>query len=231
MTAPTPPPAKKKPWYKIWWIWVIIIVLLGSIGSLAGGGEEADNEAASTTTAQAVAGDKFTSCREVQDAGLAQIDDTHPQWNPALDADGDGVGCETMPTEQAEAEMITAEEPETALSATPAIPATSGLEAQCVPNDMLAQMVGGVLTDSTQTVGNGQVIEDGSDTWIGVTIFRADGSMESRSDVWLLRDGGLYSVSGGARNTSWAVKAPNDAHMGLDIAQAVDSCVVQASIS
>lgn len=133
--------------------------------------------------------------------------------------------------ETAVEEVAVEEEPETTSAVAPIAPATNSLEAQCVPNDTLTQMIPGVLNDSTQTVGNGMIIDDGNDTWIGVTIFRADGTMESRSDVWLLRDGGLYSVSGGARNNSWAVKAPSDAHMGLDIAQAVDACVSQASIS
>ncbi|MFW8622478.1 hypothetical protein ACOI1A_00730 [Corynebacterium glutamicum] len=133
--------------------------------------------------------------------------------------------------ETAVEEVAVEEEPETTSTVAPIAPATNNLEAQCVPNDTLTQMIPGVLNDSTQTVGNGMIIDDGNDTWIGVTIFRADGTMESRSDVWLLREGGLYSVSGGARNNSWAVKAPSDAHMGLDIAQAVDACVSQASIS
>lgn len=103
---------KKKPWYKIWWIWVIIVVVLGSIGSLAGGGEDSSTEASPTTTSAPLADNAFTSCQDVQDAGLTQIDDTHPQWNPALDRDGNGVGCETAPeAEESTVEAVTEEAP------------------------------------------------------------------------------------------------------------------------
>ncbi|GFK19313.1 hypothetical protein [Corynebacterium glutamicum] len=159
---------------------------------------------------------------------IAGVDDSSTEASSTTTAE---ATTEEAVEETAVEEVAVEEEPKTTSAVAPIAPATNSLEAQCVPNDTLTQMIPGVLNDSTQTVGNGMIIDDGNDTWIGVTIFRADGTMESRSDVWLLRDGGLYSVSGGARNNSWAVKAPSDAHMGLDIAQAVDACVSQASIS
>lgn len=106
----TPQNAAKKPWYKVWWIWVIIVLVLGGIGSLAGGEEESSSEAASTTAVAPLTDDAFTSCQDVQDAGLTQIDDTHPQWNPALDRDGNGIGCETAPAVEETTVEVVAEE-------------------------------------------------------------------------------------------------------------------------
>ena len=90
-------------------------------------------------------------------------------------------------------------------------------------------MITGVLNDQSLTVSNGQLIKDGDDTWIGVSLIGADGDVESRSDVWLLRDGGLYSVSGGAKNESWAVDAPG-VSMADEYAAGVDRCVVAESM-
>lgn len=95
----------------------------------------------------------------------------------------------------------------------------------CVPDDGTAAMVHGVLNDSTLQVANGQLIKDGNGTWIGVSLLRPDGEFESRSDVWLLRDGALYAVSGGARSASWAAAAPG-VSMSDEYAAGVDRCVV-----
>ena len=64
-----------------------------------------------------------------------------------------------------------------------------------------------------------------NDTWIGVSLLRTDGEFESRSDVWLLRDGALYAVSSGARSASWAAAAPG-LSMSDEYAAGVDRCVV-----
>lgn len=237
MTTPQQPQGyelakKKKPWYKKWWIWAIVIIVLAGIGTATGGGDE-DNTASETTTPETevqAASDAFDSCQEVADAGLSEITDTHPRWNPALDADGNGAGCETTPATE---EITAAEESEEATPATstsrqPA-PGRPEPHPECQPNDTITQMIPGVLNDQSQTVTNGQIIEDGDDTWIGVTLMDADGKMESRSDVWLLRDGGLYAVSGGARNGSWAISAPG-VSMADEYAQGVDACVVAASL-
>lgn len=95
----------------------------------------------------------------------------------------------------------------------------------CVPDDGTADMVHGVLNDSSLQVANGQLIKDGNDTWIGVSLLRPDGEFESRSDVWLLRDGALYAVSSGARSASWAAAAPG-VSMSDEYAAGVDRCVV-----
>lgn len=36
----------------------------------------------------------YQSCAAAREAGAAPLTDTDPGWNPALDRDGDGVGCE-----------------------------------------------------------------------------------------------------------------------------------------
>ena len=95
----------------------------------------------------------------------------------------------------------------------------------CVPDDGTADLVHGVLNDSSLQVANGQLIKDGNDTWIGVSLLRPDGEFESRSDVWLLRDGALYAVSSGARSASWAAAAPG-VSMSDEYAAGVDRCVV-----
>lgn len=88
-------------------------------------------------------------------------------------------------------------------------------------------MLAGILNDDTLTPTNGQVINDGDNQWIGATLMRADGKMESRSDVWLLNGDGLFSVTGGARNNTWAAAASKVGYSaGDEHAQAVDNCVV-----
>lgn len=236
MSTPSTPEAKKKPWYKKWWIWAIVVIVIAAFASVTGDeSEDTASDASSSETTSQVAEDAFGSCREVADAGLTEITDTHPQWNPALDADGDGIGCETAPTSE---ESEASEESEESSSGTVTSSAAAARPAPglpqphplCEPNDTLAQMIPGVLNDQTQTVTNGHIITDGDDTWIGVTLVGADGRMDSRSDVWLMRDGALYAVSGGARNSSWAVQAPG-VSMADEYAEGVDACVVAASMS
>lgn len=95
----------------------------------------------------------------------------------------------------------------------------------CQPDDGTAEMISGVLNDSTLQIQNTQIIKDGGDTWIGASLVRPDGDFESRSDVWLMRDGALYSVSNGAGNATWAVKSPG-VSMADEYAAGVDRCVV-----
>lgn len=111
--------------------------------------------------------------------------------------------------------------PETTATATTAasVPGTDR-DARCQPFDVT--LISGILNDT-----NGQVITDGEDQWIGATLMRADGEMESRSDVWLLNGDGLFSVTGGARNNTWAAAASEVGYSaGDEHAQAVDGCVI-----
>ena len=95
----------------------------------------------------------------------------------------------------------------------------------CEPDDGTANMLTGALNDPSLTIDNAQLIRDGGDTWIGASLVRPDGDFESRSDVWLLRDGALYSVSNGAQNNGWGVSAPG-VDMSNEYAAGVDRCVV-----
>ena len=104
------------------------------------------------------------------------------------------------------------------------IPGTNP-DPRCQPMDVA--MISGILNDDTLTPTNGQVISDGDNKWIGASLMRADGKMESRSDVWLMNHDGLFSVSSGARNASWAAHASDMGYSASDEnAQAVDNCVV-----
>lgn len=117
----------------------------------------------------------------------------------------------------------TAEETPAAAPA-PAIPG-SDADSRCQPFDVT--MISGILNDTTLTPTNGQVITDGEDQWIGATLMREDGKMESRSDVWLMNDDGLFAVTSGARNSTWAAPASKVGYSaGDEHAQAVDGCVV-----
>ncbi|AGG66913.1 hypothetical protein [Corynebacterium callunae] len=101
----------------------------------------------------------------------------------------------------------------------------------CQPDDGTAAMLTGVLHDQSLTLANAQLIKDGSDTWIGASLVRPDGEFESRSDVWLLQDGALYSVSSGAQSNSWAVQNPDSTYgMANEYAAGVDRCVVAESM-
>ncbi|AIT62164.1 hypothetical protein CDOO_01800 [Corynebacterium doosanense CAU 212 = DSM 45436] len=90
-------------------------------------------------------------------------------------------------------------------------------------------MVTGILNDPGMTIKNPQLIKDGNDTWIGAGLVDGTGRDESRSDVWLLRDGTLYAVSGGARNNSSAAQAAG-VSMADDLPAGVDRCVVAESM-
>ena len=104
------------------------------------------------------------------------------------------------------------------------IPGTNP-DPRCQPMDVT--LLTGILNDDTITPTNGQIINNGTDQWIGATLIREDGKMESRSDVWLMNDDGLFSVSSGARNASWAAHASDMGYSASDEnAQAVDNCVV-----
>lgn len=101
----------------------------------------------------------------------------------------------------------------------------------CQPDDGTAAMLTGVLHDQSLTIANAQLIKDGTDTWIGASLVRPDGEFESRSDVWLLQDGALYSVSSGAQSNSWAVQNPDPTYgMANEYAPGVDRCVVAESM-
>lgn len=104
------------------------------------------------------------------------------------------------------------------------IPGTNP-DPRCQPMDVA--MISGILNDDTLTPTNGQVISDGDNKWIGASLMRADGKLESRSDVWLLNGDGLFSVTSGARNASWAASASvMGFSAGDENSQAVDNCVV-----
>lgn len=142
-----------------------------------------------------------------------------PTTEPTTEAPGVAPAVTEAPAPTTETPAPVTEE-----APAPAIPGTSA-DPRCQPFDVT--MIGGILTDTSLTPTNGQVIIDGEDKWIGATLMRPDGKMESRSDVWLMNDNGLFSVTSGARNSTWAAPASKVGYSaGDENAQAVDNCVI-----
>ncbi|MBF6350375.1 hypothetical protein IU448_15315 [Nocardia flavorosea] len=100
---------------------------------------------------------------------------------------------------------------------------------RCAPaaEDIVAMVAAGLTVDG-QTLTNATVINDAGTTYFGATIVDTAGEMESRSDVWILRGGGVFAATGGARNSSSYPKASDIGVSSADPAiAAVDACVVE----
>ncbi|OZC62321.1 hypothetical protein CH267_01950 [Rhodococcus sp. 06-621-2] len=123
----------------------------------------------------------------------------------------------------------------TATSASPApAPAAPSVgtpaDPRCAPaNEAIVAMVSAGLSDGTQSLTNGTVIDTGPYTYFGATTLDADGSFANRSDVWIIDGGAVYASTGGARNGSIWPKASSSIGIspGDESVAAVDNCVVQ----
>ncbi|WP_245616234.1 hypothetical protein [Corynebacterium doosanense] len=198
------PQKSPKPWYKRWWgIALIVLVAFflfgGILNALGFEGDTTDTAAGEQTTTNAP--EESTSATE------------QPSSDPATSA-------------SPEPESTTSEAPASSERPTPA---AAVRHERCVDDDGTAEMVTGILNDPGMTIKNPQLIKDGNDTWIGAGLVDGTGRDESRSDVWLLRDGTLYAVSGGARNNSSAAQAAG-VSMADDLPAGVDRCVVAESM-
>lgn len=118
----------------------------------------------------------------------------------------------------------------TALAAPPTAPGPAVPDPRCAPaaEDIVA-LVAADLTPDEHTLTNGTVINDGGTTYFGATTVDSAGKMESRSDVWVIRDGAVYTATGGARNSSSYANASDALGIssGDPAVAAVDACVVE----
>lgn len=100
---------------------------------------------------------------------------------------------------------------------------------RCAPAaaELVAQVAAGLTTEGHQ-LANGTVITENGVTYFGATTMDAMGEMDSRSDVWIVRDGEVFSSTGGARNQTSFPRA--SAALGISPGDpnvtAVDTCVV-----
>lgn len=127
--------------------------------------------------------------------------------------------------------------PETSTIATSTRPAASPPPAatpaysdpRCAPAsaELVALVAAGLTTDGHE-LANGTVIDENGTTYFGATTLDALGEMDARSDVWIVRDGAVYSSSGGARNQTNFPRASDELGIspGDPIVIAVDSCVI-----
>ncbi|WP_416564124.1 DUF2510 domain-containing protein [Nocardia testacea] len=120
--------------------------------------------------------------------------------------------------------------PQTSTTASPppaAAPAYS--DPRCAPAsaELVALVAAGLTTDGHQ-LANGTVIEEEGTTYFGATTLDAVGDMDARSDVWIVRDGAVYSSTGGARNETSFPRASDELGIspGDPLVLAVDTCVV-----
>lgn len=120
--------------------------------------------------------------------------------------------------------------PQTSTTASPppaAAPAYS--DPRCAPAsaELVALVAAGLTTDGHQ-LANGTVIEEDGTTYFGATTLDAVGDMDARSDVWIVRDGAVYSSTGGARNETSFPRASDELGIspGDPLVLAVDTCVV-----
>jgi hypothetical protein len=122
--------------------------------------------------------------------------------------------------------------PDTTQPSIPARPAGTYSDPRCAPaSETLVAVVASGLTKDGLTLTNGTVIDNGDSTFIGATTMRADGRMESRSDVWTLHNGVLYASTGGARRLTTFPKAPSGLGIGPgdELVAAADECVADVS--
>ncbi|MET8797593.1 DUF2510 domain-containing protein [Nocardia sp. NPDC004568] len=107
------------------------------------------------------------------------------------------------------------------------VPAYS--DPRCAPAsaELVALVAGGLTTDGHQLT-NGTVIDENGTTYFGATTLDAMGDMDARSDVWVVRDGAVYSSTGGARNQTSFPRASDELGIspGDPTVLAVDACVI-----
>lgn len=100
---------------------------------------------------------------------------------------------------------------------------------RCTPASAeLVTLVAAGLTTDGHELANGTVIEENGTTYFGATTLDAVGDMDARSDVWIVRDGAVYSSTGGARNQTSFPRASDELGIspGDPIVLAVDNCVI-----
>ncbi len=126
------------------------------------------------------------------------------------------------------------ETPTAASSTPPAAPpppaaTTAYADPRCAPAsaELVALVAAGLTTDGHE-LANGTVIDENGTTYFGATTLDALGEMDARSDVWIVRDGAVYSSSGGARNQTSFPRASDELGIspGDPIVIAVDNCVI-----
>lgn len=146
----------------------------------------------------------------------------------------------TMSASASTSATTTAPPPTTAAPPPPAAAPTTTRAATFSPSDPRCgpaadNIVGTVaagLNRSDYRLTNGTVLANGPYVYFGATIVDAAGTMKSRSDVWVLRDGIPYASTGGARNNSTFPKASTVLKVGPGDppVAAVDNCVVNATL-
>lgn len=118
----------------------------------------------------------------------------------------------------------------TAVAAPPPAPGPAVPDSRCAPaaEDLVALVSAGLTADG-QALTNATVITEDGTTYFGATTVDAAGKMESRSDVWVIRDGAVYTASGGARGSSSYPNATDvlGISAGDPAVAAVDACVVE----
>ncbi|MFC4603917.1 DUF2510 domain-containing protein [Rhodococcus kronopolitis] len=150
---------------------------------------------------------------------------------PAATSAADPTTTTAAPTTTASA----ASEPTTTSVASPSAAVANAVnlsDPRCAAADPgLMEQIASGLTNSSLALTNGLVIVDGPTTFVGATTVRPDGKMKSRSDVWVVQSGQVYSSTGGARNeTSWPRASREiDIDPGDDRVEALDRCVVDVS--
>ncbi|WP_327151967.1 DUF2510 domain-containing protein [Nocardia sp. NBC_01329] len=119
--------------------------------------------------------------------------------------------------------------PETSTVAPPPAVAQAYSDPRCAPAspEVVALVADGLTTDGHE-LANGTVINENGTTYFGATTLDAVGDMDARSDVWIVRDGAVYSSTGGARNGTSFPRASEVLGIspGDPIVTAVDTCVV-----
>ncbi|MGW6336033.1 DUF2510 domain-containing protein [Nocardia rhamnosiphila] len=106
---------------------------------------------------------------------------------------------------------------------------TAYSDPRCAPASAeLVALVAAGLTTEGHELANGTVIDENGTTYFGATTLDAAGEMDARSDVWIVRDGAVYSSSGGARNQTSFPRASEELGIspGDPIVIAVDNCVI-----
>lgn len=207
MTTPQPEPGKKKRWPIIVGGAAAVLVGIVVLGLIVGPQEEENPAPAAAATTETTTTMERTTTAAPTTTTTTAVPTT----------------TTTTTTETPPAPVTT-----TAVAA----PAANLADPRCAPADpAMIEWITAGLTDTTLSLDNAAVIDDGGLLFIGASTVRPDGKFENRSDVWVVRDSLPFSSTGGARDTtSW----PEASDMlgispGDERVQAVDSCVVEMS--
>lgn len=188
--------------------------------------EAADAEARAKTEAEALQADKAKADTEAKAKESAAA-----QQSAEAKAQADAAKAEQERQAEVDANIAAREAAIQAEADAAEAAALAAATSLCDDGQEVEQIMQPLLLNQRLTFDNTQIIMDGADIWVAASLIRPDGSIDSRSDVWVYLEetGMVHAVSMGARGNSLAPDAPFGYGMANANAKTVDQCVVDAT--